>query len=252
METFLARHGLDKLLEPLRAAELETVSDLRLLTRTDLDQLGIAMGPRNRLLAALSQEASALSWDQSRSGGAMNALKMPLPLPLPLPTLPTAEPPTVAPPTVAPPTVAPPTVANEQLQWGHSQMRAWEESTSTAATGSRWLEGVEGEGTKSEATGGEGASFASESQATAALGQKQGWSHQEDVVVLGGARRYGTTWALIASLLPGRTLDAARNRYHRLRRMHPPLELEGEQQGGPTKRTSGTVYPEKGRFAFCV
>ena len=258
MEAFLVRHGLERLLDTLRAAELETVGDLRLLTRKDLDQLGIAMGSRNRLLSALLQEAPADSavLDGNCPSGATNAFLMPLPIPMPLPLavpLPLAA---------AEPSIQHVVPLSSNERGGPEQ--AHREEASTAATGGRSLklEGAEdnGKGTGPDGTGAEGADRRATSvpcalQETARLPpgvmtfnadehmrRKQGWTHQEDLLVMGGVRRYGrgsASWPLIAGLLPGRTMDAVRNRYHRLQRLQPPLDPDGGEAETPPPEASG-------------
>eukprot|EP00966_Prymnesium_polylepis_P169559 3920716-Prymnesium_polylepis.1 len=56
--------------------------------------------------------------------------------------------------------------------------------------------------------------------------RKVGWSRAEDVIVVKGVRRFGSDWPTVCNLLPGRTFDAVRNRYHRLCSQHSQAELE--------------------------
>ena len=63
--------GLQALTPIFDEAGVEMISDLRLLTKDDLKELGIAVGPRNRLLAALDGAAAAaapppFTWRPSR------------------------------------------------------------------------------------------------------------------------------------------------------------------------------------------
>lgn len=58
--------------------------------------------------------------------------------------------------------------------------------------------------------------------------KKEYWADSEDVFILGAVRRYGTQWAQIAVHMPGRSEDAVRNRWHRLRKMYMGPDPQGK------------------------
>ena len=47
---------------------------------------------------------------------------------------------------------------------------------------------------------------------------KHGWTRQEDTLIMRAVDEWGTKWSRIAAELPGRTDDAVRNRYIRLKK----------------------------------
>jgi len=53
------------------------------------------------------------------------------------------------------------------------------------------------------------------------------WLPSEDLLLLNAVRSYGAQWDRIAGLLPGRTMDAARNRWYRLQKNAPQQALLG-------------------------
>ena len=54
---------------------------------------------------------------------------------------------------------------------------------------------------------------------------KQGWTRQEDALILKTVREVGTKWSRIAAQLPGRSDDAVRNRYIRMKVFAPAAPL---------------------------
>ena len=68
---------------------------------------------------------------------------------------------------------------------------------------------------------------------------KQGWTRQEDALILKTVREVGTKWSRIAAQLPGRSDDAVRNRYIRMKVRPAPapprtfLLSPGARPGGP-------------------
>ena len=80
-------------------------------------------------------------------------------------------------------------------------------------------------------------------QNVAALSREEGdrlrktpWQPFEDATIRSMVARVGSRWSLIASLLPGRSEDAVRNRYHRLQRREP-----GEQMPVPDNKSARPV-----------
>lgn len=87
--------------------------------------------------------------------------------------------------------------------------------------------------------------------------ERKEWSSQEDQLILDGVAEFGCRWRKIAARLPGRSDDAVRNRWNRLKRaanvgtndcsedastkrrtamVATPLETGGELSSGETKR----------------
>ena len=58
---------------------------------------------------------------------------------------------------------------------------------------------------------------------------KQGWTEEEDYLILHHVQHVGARWSLLATTLLGRTDDAIRNRYLRLMRKYasPPVHERG-------------------------
>jgi len=52
---------------------------------------------------------------------------------------------------------------------------------------------------------------------------KATWAEAEDYELLAAVKRWGTVWPSVAAQLPGRTADAVRNRWHRLRHQQRAL-----------------------------
>jgi len=55
-------------------------------------------------------------------------------------------------------------------------------------------------------------------RASPAKMEKQGWTREEDLLIVQRVQVYGQRWSIIAEALPGRTDDAVRSRYLRLQR----------------------------------
>ena len=85
---------------------------------------------------------------------------------------------------------------------------------------------------------------------------KQGWTRQEDALILKTVREVGTKWSRIAAQLPGRSDDAVRNRYIRMKVRPAPapprtfLLSPGARPGGPP-RPGRQSHPGT-RWAFTV
>lgn len=56
---------------------------------------------------------------------------------------------------------------------------------------------------------------------------KHGWTQEEDEHIISMVSTLGTKWSKVAAALPGRTDDAVRNRYLRLKRKAPGGEADG-------------------------
>ena len=67
--------------------------------------------------------------------------------------------------------------------------------------------------------------------------RKTPWQASEDTTIQSMVAKVGSRWELIASLLPGRSEDAVRNRYHRLQKME--TVGEGLQKASRPTRVSG-------------
>jgi len=49
------------------------------------------------------------------------------------------------------------------------------------------------------------------------LAERVSWSPEDDAKIVAGVRKYGCKWRVIAALLPGRSDDAVRNRWNRVK-----------------------------------
>ena len=85
---------------------------------------------------------------------------------------------------------------------------------------------------------------------------KQGWTRQEDALILKTVREVGTKWSRIAAQLPGRSDDAVRNRYIRMKVRPAPappqtfLLSPGARPGGPPR--PGRQSHHGTRWSFTV
>lgn len=82
---------------------------------------------------------------------------------------------------------------------------------------------------------------------------KQGWTQEEDEHICNTVAAIGTKWSKVAEGLPGRTDDAVRNRYLRLKKKLPtkdgPLDLADVTSGGGTKK--GDMWTQEEDKLIC-
>lgn len=68
------------------------------------------------------------------------------------------------------------------------------------------------------------------------LGQRKEWTEEEDGIIIESITSLGYRWRQIASLLPGRSDDAVRNRWNRLREQLHELRVRPSDRSSPTSK----------------
>uniref|UniRef100_A0A6V4F7L6 Uncharacterized protein n=1 Tax=Prymnesium polylepis TaxID=72548 RepID=A0A6V4F7L6_9EUKA len=97
------------------------------------------------------------------------------------------------------------------------------------------------------ATSGEGGKAAGKGDSGRNGGERKEWTNAEDEAIRGAVAAHGCKWRVIAAMLPGRSDDAVRNRWSRLKSLESGMPLPPPPPPARKLSTDGGGKPERVR-----